>query len=222
MIEAMTSTTKLNVFAWLLVSTVSITSIIVWGHYYNWHIIGLSTYHIFPIFGLLAFGLMWSHYVVSVLRQHLKLDKSAVATYFEFTSYVVLALILLHPGLLIWQLWRDGYGFPPQSYIHYVDPGLKLFVLLGTLNWFIFIAYEFRRKFVGHSWWRFFGYATDIAMVGVFYHALRLGTLIKHGWFRGLWFFYGASLVLCLIYIHHKGLFRLVGSQPRSIKKALS
>lgn len=188
--------------AWALSITVAVIAIAVWGQGVAWQFNRLSTYQIFPIFGLLAFSVMWSHYVVASLRKYFGLDKSRVHLYFEATSWFVLLAICLHPGLLVWQLWRDGLGLPPGSYMHYVRPGLAWVTLLGTTAWLLFIAYEFRRWFKDRSWWKYVQYGSDLAMLLIFYHALRLGRNLQTGWFRYLWFFYGISFVLCLIYLY--------------------
>src|SRR3989344_5422163 len=95
---------QLNIFAWGLSFAAIALAILAWGQTYEWDVIGISTYLLFPLFGLLAFSLMWSHYIASALRQYLKIDKSALHNYLEITSLLVLVFILLHPGLLTWQL----------------------------------------------------------------------------------------------------------------------
>ena len=58
---------------------------------------------------------MWAHYIVSATRQQLGIDKRVLHTYIEVTGWLVLILIILHPGLLEWQLFHDGLGLPPGS-----------------------------------------------------------------------------------------------------------
>lgn len=130
-------------------------------------------------------------------------DRKVLQTYSEVTSFVVLICILLHPGLLSWQLWRDGLGLPPGSEWKFVGEGLKVAVTLGMISWFAFLAYELRRWYAKKSWWKYVQYASDIAMLLIFYHALRLGSQIRHGWYRGVWWFYGLTLVASLIYIYY-------------------
>lgn len=116
---------------------------------------------------------------------------------------MVLVAILLHPGLLIWQLWRDGFGLPPGSYLrNYVAPNMAWVALLGTISLLVFLSYELRRIFATKRWWRFVQYASDIAMLAVFYHGLRLGSNLQRGWFKWLWLAYGLTLALALIYIY--------------------
>ncbi len=184
--------------AWALSLVVLILAIYVWGQSLSWQIFAVPTYQLFPVFGLVAFSLMWVHYIVSALRQYFGIDRSVTAFYFEVTSWMVLAAILLHPSLLIWQLWRDGLGLPPGSY----EMVYGWATLLGTGALFVFLAYEFRRKFGKRSWWKYMQYLSDVAMLVIVYHALRLGTQLQVHWFRSVWYFYAGTLIIALIYIY--------------------
>ena len=191
----------LRITAWSISFVVILLAFVAWGEHLQWQFTHLTTYDVFPLFGLLAFSIMWSHYMAVELSWQFKItDKAVLYQYFRVTSFVVLAAICLHPGLLIWQLWRDGQGLPPSSYLHYVKPGLRFAVLLSTASLFIFLAYELKRWYGTRKWWRFVGYASDLAMLAIFIHSLTLGTQIVGGWFRGVWFFYGASLVVVLLH----------------------
>jgi hypothetical protein len=176
---------------------------VAWGQSFRWQFAHFSSYQLFPVFGLLAFSLMWSHYIAAVIRMYLKVDKAVLHRYFEVTSLAVLALILAHPGLLAWQLWRDGLGLPPGSELLYGGT-MRGMVLLGMIAWLIFLAYEFRRKFENRPWWLVISVATDIAMVMIFIHSLQLGSQLQTGWFRVLWYIYGITLVVALVYIYVK------------------
>jgi hypothetical protein len=191
---------KIKIAAWASALAAFLIALIAWGQSYNWEI--LSSYQLFPLFGLVAFGLMWSHYIASVLRQMSGQDKKVLKQYFEITSFLVLFAIVLHPGLLLWQLWRDGAGLPPGSYYSYVAPSMRWVVTLGFISLLLFLAYEFRRLYEQKPWWKYVGYATDLAMVMIFYHGLQLGSQLQSGWFTYVWYFYGITLAFCLLYIH--------------------
>lgn len=184
--------------AWATSAAVCLIAIITWGRDYGWHLLPINLYVIFPLFGLLAYSLMWSHYIAGAMRELLGLDKQVLKRYFESTSLAVLVLICLHPGLLIYQRFRDGYGLPPHSYETYVAHGLGWVTLLGTASWLVFIAYEFRRVFGKRPWWHYVEWAGDAAMLAIFYHALRLGQQLMNGWFRYVWWFYGLTLIAVL------------------------
>jgi hypothetical protein len=187
-----------QIIAWSVSLLVSALAIYAWGKTSGWHL-SLSPYQLFPLLGLLAFSLMWAHYVAGFVRQRLQVEKAVLSGYFEKTSLAVLILLFLHPGLLIYQRFRDGYGLPPHSYETYVAPGLGWVTLIGTVSWCIFIAYEFRRKFENRKWWQYVAMAGDFAMLGIVYHSLRLGDQLQTGWYRGVWFGYAIILVLILI-----------------------
>jgi hypothetical protein len=193
----------IQIFAWALSFLTTLTAFLVWGDSVRWRFTNLSNYRLFPLFGLLAFSLMWGHYIVAAFRRHFGVERQYTRTYFAVTSYGVLLAILLHPGILWWQLWRDGLGLPPKSYLsNYVAPSMAWIALLGTVSLFVFLAYEFHRKFGDRKWWRFVQYSSDAAMLAIFYHGLRLGNNLQRGWFKGLWLFYGATLIAALIYIY--------------------
>lgn len=195
---------QLQIFAWGLSGLVSLVAIYAWGQLYDWDIAGLSTYQLFPLFGLLAFSLMWSHYIVAVARLYSAIDSSVTKPYFEATSFVVLVAILLHPGLLAWQLWRDGAGLPPASELEYVVPALRGLVVLGMTAWLVFLAYELRRWLKTKAWWKYVQYLNDLAMLAIYYHGLKLGSHLGGGWFRGVWLFYGLSFIVALIFIYSR------------------
>jgi hypothetical protein len=185
--------------AWSLGLLVSALSIIAWGDDFGWHFFPLNAYMLFPVLGLIAYGLMWSHYMTGTLRSLWHLDKSVLANYFRITGWAVLILICLHPGLLIYQRFRDGFGLPPGSYESYVAPGLGWVTLLGSVSLLVFLAYEFWRVYADRSWWHYVKEAGDLAMVAIFYHGLRLGVDVNHGWFKWVWWFYGVTLIAVLI-----------------------
>lgn len=196
----------LVILAWKLTAIVIILSVVAWGQGLNWQFEGLSTYALFPLFGLLAFSLMWTHYIVAAMRQYFGIDRAVVHQYFEVTSLAVLAAILIHPGLLAWQLWRDGLGLPPGSELTYRGEEGRIFILIAMVAWLVFLAYEFRRKYKTRSWWKYVQYSSDVGMILIFIHSLKLGGNLQTGWFKTVWWFYGLSLFAALAYIYYKKL----------------
>jgi len=193
---------EIPVIAWLTTMTALVAAFAAWGQYHYWSLIGLSIYQIFPLLGLFAFSILWSQYMMLALQKFWQTEPQTLAPYFKVTGFLVLAVIFIHPSLLIWQLWRDGFGLPPESYIrHFVAPGLGWVTILGTMSFGIFAAYELWRLF-GHAiWMRFIVYAADLAMFMVFYHGLRLGDQLQSGWFPVLWICYGACLLVAIPYL---------------------
>jgi hypothetical protein len=194
------SNKQLQFTAWGLSLVPLVLAVITWGNGFQWQFENFSTYQLFPLFGLLAFSLMWSHYMASMLRKMSKADSTALGTYFETTSSAVLAAILLHPGLLLWQLWRDGFGLPPGSTKLYVGSALYIWTWVGLTAWLLFMAYELRRWYSKRPWWKYVQYMSDLAMFLILLHALQLGSNLQDGWFRGVWYFYGVTLAVSLVY----------------------
>lgn len=195
---------NIRLAAWSLTSLVSILAIVAWGQLYDWQFDFSDVYQLFPLFGLLAFSIMWSHYVAAAMRIRTGLSKDTLKKYFDTTSLAVLAFILLHPGLFIWQLYRDGYGLPPNSYKAYVAEGMVVFILLGVISLWIFLAYELRHKFADRSWWKYVSYASDMAMLLIIIHSIQLGVHLRGGWYRWVWIFYSVSYVAVLFYLYNQ------------------
>lgn len=197
--------------SWLLGAVVTIFALAAWGQTYNWHVWPLNAYIIFPLFGLLAYSLMWSHYVIGYLGSRLGWNRQDVRNYFRYSGGLVLVLICLHPGLLIIQRYRDGYGLPPGSYLTYVAPAMRWLTLLGTASLLAFLAFELRRWYGQKRWWPWVERAGDAAMLAIFYHGLRLGSSFVQDWFRVIWWLYGVGLIMILV---HTNLLKL--KKPRA------
>lgn len=204
-------TKQLKYIAWGQAAAVTVLAVLVWGSLYDWQVLPLSNYQLFPLFGLLAFSLMWAHYIVAVLRNYWQLDSKVTKGYFELTSFGVLLALLLHPSLFIGQLYADGFGLPPGSYEAYV-PTMTWVVLLGTVSLGVFLLFELRRFFGDRSWWKYVSYLSDVAMLAIFYHGVTLGSHLQSGWFRGVWFFYGFTLLLALVYLR-------LFAKPETVKR---
>lgn len=192
-----------------------ILAILAWGSFLQWHIAGVSNYGLFPIFGLIAFSLLWSQYITLALRDLLHIDNKLLKPYFMITGYLILVAILLHPGILIWQLWRDGHGLPMRSYFNYVNHSLRWFTILGTINLTILLFFEARRWLAKKRWWRYVTYVVDLVVISVYIHALKLGTQVNYvSWYHKVWYVYGILLILALSFIYYQRL--LTSHRPTS------
>jgi len=164
----------------------------------------LGSYELFPLFGLLAFIFMWTHFVSGAVRRLVGAAPGTLRTFFSVTSWLVLAFILLHPGIFVFALWADGLGLPPASYLSvYVDLGARIALLFGSFGLVAFLAYELRRRYKKATWWRFVEYANVAAMFAIFFHALTLGGEVASGWFRVVWIVYGITLVAAIGYNYY-------------------
>lgn len=184
--------------SWVLAILVLVAALAVWAEE---RLNGgrLTSYDLFPLMGLGAFSLMWTHYVLGSLRRSLGVAAKENKHYSKFSSLVVLILILLHPGILITQLYKDGFGLPPQSYLG-VYAEAKLALAFGSISLVIFLLFELHRKFKNRSWWKYIDYLQIIAMGLIFVHGLSLGRELSVGWYRTVWYLYGFSLIAAILY----------------------
>lgn len=197
----MTSWLKQNfvLVEWLVGGIVSTLALLIWIDERNVGKDALGVYELFPVLGLLAFGLMWSHYALGSLRRLLGREKSTHDSYWIVSSGVVLALIILHPFLLNYGLVRDGAGLPPGSY-QTVYGGDAIYLLLGTTALFIFLSYELHRWFRARSWWRYIEWAQIVGMILIFIHGTNLGGETEESWYQFVWWLLGVTLVISWVY----------------------
>ena len=186
---------KVNLLEWLTGILVVCLSFIVWVT----HTSDFTIYTIFPVLGLIAFGLIWTHFVYGAVRKYLGLKANPGSSYMTISMGIVLALIILHPGLLWYALYQDGLGLPPLSVYKVYDTQV-LAVLLGTLGLIIFLSYELKRLFSAKSWWRYVEALQTLGMIVIFIHGILLGSETTSSWFAFVWWFYGVSLLISVGY----------------------
>lgn len=196
----------LQIFAWGSSAIATILAVIAWGQSFAWDFSALNTYLLFPVLGLIAFSLMWSHYLTAALRQYYKLGKEVTKSYFEVTSALVLGAILLHPGLLAYQSWRDGSGLPPGSSLNYLPNSKDFYILIAMFSLFVFLAYELRRWYQDKSWWKYVQYLSDVAIILIYIHGLNVGSQLQAGWFQIVWYLYGVTLAAALGFMYYQKL----------------
>ena len=202
----------LKYLAWGLSAIVIGIVVLVWGSGLLWNFNGISIYQIFPLLGLIAFSVMWSHYIISFLNKTI-FKKTTLGLYYKVTGYIVLIAIIFHPGLLAFQRFRDGYGIPEKSLTSYVQNNLKWVVLLGTVSFLVFLLFELQRFYKEKFWWKYLIFANEIAMLAIFYHALRLGTNLHGGWFKYVWFFYGVTLIIIFSYYNYNRIISFISEK---------
>ena len=119
--------------------------------------------------------------------------------YSKVSEYVVLACLILHPGILAWNLWRSGDGLPPLSYMNYVGQSLRIFVFFGSISLFVFLSYEYfqrvKEKPAVVKNWKYISATQMMAMILIFFHGIQLGQHFGATWFRFLWINMGALLI---------------------------
>lgn len=193
--------TRLNAFMWLLSTVVVFIAFLVW-----WPDDEITAYTLFPIFGLIAFSLMWTHYIGGALRRYLGLNKTVLRRQFLITSYIVLFCILVHPALLDIQLYRDGLGLPIESLpAVYSKASEQVAILAGATALLCFLFYELHRFLSEKTWWKYVEWANVAAMGLILWHGFVLGGAFNTDWFQVLWLFYTLSFIASVIYSeYHK------------------
>jgi hypothetical protein len=187
-----------TVLCWSLVALAFLLPIFAWGSYYDWDIPALSGYQWFPLFGFIAWQLMWVHYVTGALRiLHPTLKKPS--GYHSVTWYVVLGALLLHPGILIIKQWQNNGSLPPASYLTYVGQGVRYAVVAGSIALTLFLLYDVLFRLSQSppiaQRWHWISLSQAVAMWLIYMHGLVLGTIINDGWYKFVWVLYGAALI---------------------------
>lgn len=195
-------TTRLNGGVWLLTLVVLILALVVWWPSTR----DLTPYSLFPVFGLIAFSLMWVHYIADALRRYLNAPEGSLRHHFQLTSYVVLFCILAHPGILELQLYLDGLGLPHQSipavYTQVIE---RVAILAGLTALVCFLAFELYRFYKNRPWWRYVEWANIAAMGLILWHGFTLGGELRQPWFQIIWVCYAVTFVAAVLYSeYHK------------------
>jgi len=161
----------------------------------------LSLLKIFPVFGLVAFGLMWSHYTVGTLRRWSGYERRGKDIYWAVSAGLVLALIILHPVLLNISLVEAGLGLPTSSYFAAYGNVDGWFVVLGTIALLVFLLFELHRWFKHKKWWKWIEYAQIVAMTAIFVHGTWLGNETTNSWYTVVW--WGLALTLLFTWVYN-------------------
>jgi hypothetical protein len=150
---------------------------------------------LFPIFGLLAFTLLWLHAISGVFEEWLR-ERFDFDTFVHYTALTILVSIILHPLLVlilldfnILGIWAGGTG-----------------IRLGIIGLFLLLTYDVgkmlkHRAFFSRNWNTIL-IVSNIGFILTFFHSLMLGSDLQSGWMRSLWIFYGVTAILALIYTY--------------------
>lgn len=194
-----------KMFPWVLAIAVLGVGFAGVAQYGNVHLIFTTLYGIFPLLGISAWSIMWTHYVIGEVRRlNPTLPKNMV--YHHMSSYFVLAAILLHPGFLYYAQYKKGFGLPPGSVISYVGELGMLAASFGILALLIFLSFEIfvrtKENQVVKRWWWLVNISQTVAMYLIFYHSLTIGSHLHGGWFRTYWIALGVVLLPLVLHVH--------------------
>lgn len=198
----MTTRTKIVLSSWLLSLLSVVLSFAAWAPRRG----SLEPYNVFPLLGLLAFGLMWSHYISGALRAWKGLPKETLSRHFRITSAFVLFFLLAHPFMIELQLFLDGFGTPPGSFAA-VYPALidRVALLAGATALTFFLLFELHRFYGEKPWWKYVEWANVGAMVLILWHGFVLGGELNTPWFKIIWASYAVTFALSVGYTeYHK------------------
>lgn len=194
------NTLRTSLVAWLLALTTSAMAFLVWLPSVR---TSPTAYDISAVLGLVAFGIMWGHYVIGAIRRYRGETRSSLMTYHHLSGYIVLLCILLHPAVFYSALYRDGLGAPPQSFLSvYTEAPERIAVFMGTAALLVFLLFELNRWHSKKLWWRYVEWANVAAMGLIIWHGFTLGGELGSDWFRVLWALYAVSFVGAIVYNH--------------------
>lgn len=146
----------------------------------------VSSLEIASLLGVLAFGLMWVHYVADAIAPRSESEQSKDVQY-VVSRYAVLVAILSHPFLINYYLVTNNFGFPPGGYEALLGD-LAVVVLLGWIALVAFLLFEFRKKL--RKFDRYIFHANTIAMFLVLMHGFVIGMVMMTTWFVWIWHVY--------------------------------
>lgn len=187
---------------YLLLTITCLPSLYYWLSGLNWDLSKLNIANIFPLFGLLAFSIMWLHLMVAWYKRY-NPQVYDYRKFFRQTSNLVLVFIILHPLLLI--IRSLSLDIKPLEYAGLTN---QPFILMGTTALVIFLVYDvvdrLRSKPIIQNNWPIIVGFNRAAVILIYFHALQLGRHLQSGFFKTIWYFFGLTLLCYFIasYIH--------------------
>lgn len=153
--------------------------------------------NISSLLAVLAFGLMWVHYVSDAVAP-LKEGDSPDVQYWVSRGAVLIA-ILAHPVLVNWYLLDEGYGFPPGSYESLLS-GFAWVVVLGWIALAAFLLFEVRKHKLVARYERQIFHFNILAMFLVIIHGFMIGLVMMNTWYVWVWWAFLASFGAVAVY----------------------
>lgn len=153
---------------------------------------------LFPVFGLLAFTLLWLHAMSGVFEEWLR-ARFDFDAFVHYTSLIILASIILHPLLLLIIAQFNVLAiFAPGEH--------QLALFLGLFGLLLLLTYDIGKALKKHEFfsknWNAILIISNIGFILTFFHSLMLGSDLQSGPLRVLWIFYGTTAILGIIYTY--------------------
>ncbi|MEK7138259.1 MAG: hypothetical protein AAB787_01995 [Patescibacteria group bacterium] len=152
---------------------------------------------LFPLFGILAFVLLWLHAISGAfepwLRKYIDFDQ-----FVQNTSLVIFVCIILHPLLLLIPV-----SFNSTPIFTYGS----LYIWLAIIGWLLLITYDIgkllKKKYIFFVQnWNNILLISNIGFILTFFHSLGVGDDLQSGLLRIIWIFYGVTAILAIIYTY--------------------
>lgn len=179
-----------------------VVPITIWAQSYGWRLSGLTNAELFPLFGLLAFSLMW----LQVVFVHIFVNIGATFhRWFSVSAGLgIFVFIILHPLLLATAQFEATEKLPPESWYKVVSGKYRDYITIGIIAWLTFLAYDVARLVKKASWYPRYSwiirYTGHAAFLLIFIHGLGLGTHLQGGFARVIWVFFGASALILMLW----------------------
>lgn len=160
----------------------------------NW---SLDTATLFPVFGLVAFSLLWLHSISGAFEPWLR-SRFDFDRFVRITSILIFICIILHPLLLLISLefnFNNVFLYSEAAYIR-----------LGFIGWLLLITYDIGKAMKKYDFfvrnWNKILLISTIGFLLTFFHSLGLGSDLQSGPLRIIWFFYGITAIIATIYTY--------------------
>jgi len=155
--------------------------------------------NIFPIFGLIAFTLLWLHSISGAFEEYLRERFGNVRfdAFVRWTAMIILVSIILHPLLLLVLI---DFNLP------ILFSGDSTGIYLGIIGLALLLTYDIgkalkRYQFFSRNW-RGILIISNIGFILTFFHSLKLGSDLQSGGAKILWIFYGVTAIPAIIYTY--------------------
>lgn len=182
------------IFSYGLVAVFAAAAIAAWAQPYRWELSTMTTYDASALFDILAFSMLTVLVILGAVATFQRVAYGAV----RLTTLLLLLSLALHPGFLFWQLWRDGYGLPPLSYLHFYSQDQLIPITIGTAGFgaMSVCALLLSRRWI-HSRWLL---GVVIAAAGaMYYYTLMQSGFVHRTWVAGWWIGCGVVAALSAI-----------------------
>lgn len=183
---------------WLLFVTVIGIPFLLWLDLYSWQPV-FTPLSLFPLLGVWAWSIMWTHYILGALSIVYPDKINSNSLYGHVSGWLVLLLILLHPGLLAYEQHSQLDLLPPESFYASVAPSMAPFMTLGMIGLVLFLSYEvfhrLRHSIFLRSNWIWVSLSQVAAMVFIFFHGINIGQSVLSGIGSAYWIMLGVTLV---------------------------